>query len=252
VPTPSAYDRLGSLYDEWSRSVTEDIAFYVDVALKRSGRVLEVGCGSGRVAIPLALAGLEVVGIDSSPEMLRLAAEKAAVHGVSLELVRADMRAIPELGTFATAVIPFRALLHLRDDDERVAVLSRLRSLLEPGGALAFDVFHPDLLDIAETQDRWIEREPGILEHAHWDASARELELVVHARGVDASMRLWWAEPEDWRRLLEAAGFAVVEGFGWFDRRPLEPGSTDSVWIARGARHRQETVTTSTARTAGA
>ena len=51
-------------------------------------------------------------------------------------------------------------------------------------------------------------------------------------------MHLWWADPEDWRRLLEAAGFANIEGFGWFDRRPLEPGSTDSVWVARGARHR--------------
>ena len=238
MPTPSAYDRLGSLYDEWSRSVTEDIAFYVDVALEGSGRVLEVGCGSGRVAIPLVLAGLEVVGIDSSPGMLRLAREKAAVHRVSLELVQADMRAIPELGTFATAVIPFRALLHLRDDAERLAVLCRLRELLEPAGTLAFDVFHPDRLDIAETQDRWIEREPGILEHAHWDAASRELELSVHARGVEAWMHLWWADPEDWRRLLEAAGFADIEGFGWFDRRPLEPGSTDSVWVARGARHR--------------
>lgn len=233
MPTPSAYDRLGPLYDEWSRSVTEDIAFYVDVALAGSGRVLEVGVGSGRVAIPLALAGMEVVGIDTSAELLRLAREKAAVHRVPLELVQADMRAIPDLGTFATAVIPFRALLHLRDDEERLAVLRRLGSLLSPGGMVAFDVFHPDRLDIAETHDRWIEREPGILEHAHWDEGSRELELSVHARGVEAWMRLWWAEPEEWRRLLEEAGFADVQGFGWFDRRPIDPGSADSVWVAR-------------------
>jgi len=233
VSQPSAYDRLGPLYDTWSRSVTEDIAFYVDLALERGGRVLEVGSGSGRVTIPLALAGLDVVGLDSSQTMLDLAYLKAVAHGLELQLVDADMRAIPDLGRFQTAVIPFRALLHLRDDGERLAVLIRLRQLLEPGGALSFDVFHPDRQDIDETHGRWIEREPGISELALWDEARRSLELSVKAGDVDARMQLWWAAPHDWRRLLEAAGFGEIECYGWFDRSPLAAGATDSVWVAR-------------------
>ena len=63
----------------------------------------------------------------------------------------------------------------------------------------------------------------------------RRLDLTVRGDGVTTSMRLWWAEAEDWRRLLGQAGFEDIEAFGWFDRRRLGPGSADSVWIARTA-----------------
>ena len=57
--------------------------------------------------------------------------------------------------------------------------------------------------------------------------------LSVRADGVLAEMELWWADPGDWRALLERAGFERITVYGWFDRRPLEPGGTDSVWVAR-------------------
>ena len=197
--------------------------------------MLEIGVGSGRVAVPTALAGITVVGVDASETMLELARRRAAPHDLRLTLVRADMRDLPELGTFPLVTVPFRAFLHLRDDAERLAVLRALRDRLEPGGTLAFDVFHPDRLDIAETQGRWIERERGIFEHATWRPEQRSLTLTVRTAATRADMDLWWVEPADWRRLLEAAGFNRVECFGWFDRSPLRSGSTDSVWVARGS-----------------
>jgi len=236
VPVESAYDRLGPAYDAWCRSVTGDIGFYVDLALESGGPVLEIGVGSGRVAVPTALAGLRVVGLDSSPAMLALAAAKAAAVGVSLDLHLGDMRAPPRLGRFPLVTVPFRALLHLRDDRERLAVLRALRRRLEPGGRLAFDVFHPDRRDIDETHGRWIERESGIGERALWDESARTLELAVRTASTEARMRLWWLDPAGWSRLLAAAGFDPVECYGWFDRRPPRPGDTDTVWIASAAR----------------
>jgi len=194
--------------------------------------VLEIGVGSGRVAVPTALAGITVVGVDASETMLELARRRAAPHDLRLTLVRADMRDLPELGTFPLATVPFRAFLHLRDDAERLAVLRALHDRLDPGGTLAFDVFHPDRLDIAETHGRWIEREPGIDERAVWDEDARRLDLTVRTGAVLAEMELWWVEPHRWRALLDEAGFDGVRAYGWFDRRPLEPDATDSVWVA--------------------
>ena len=228
----SAYDRLGPSYDAWCRSVLEDIPFYVDLAVRSDGPVLELGVGSGRVAVPTALAGIAVVGVDTSPAMLELARRRAEPHSVDLRLVEADMRSLPELGRFGLVTIPFRALLHLSSDAERRAVLSAARERLRPEGVLAFDVFHPDAEDIAETHGRWLERERGIWERATWDASTRRLELAVRTADSEAAMDLWWLDPADWRRLLAEAGFEQIHAYGWFDRSPLVPGASDSVWVA--------------------
>ena len=231
----SAYDELGAAYDAWCESVVEDIAWYVALARESGGPVLEIGVGSGRIAVPTAVAGIHVVGVDNSPVMLELARAKAAAAGVELDLRLGDMLHLPDLGTYPLVTVPFRAFLHLASDDERLSVLRALRERIEPGGRLAFDVFHPHPLDIAETHDRWMEREPGIHERARWDAQQRTLELAVHAGSADATMRLWWVTPSGWRRLLEAAGFGEIEVYGWFDGKPLSAGSADSVWLARPA-----------------
>jgi hypothetical protein len=112
-------------------------------------------------------------------------------------------------------------------------VLRSLRARLRDGGTLAFDVFHPDREDIEQTHGRWLEREPGIWERALWDADAKRLELAVRCGDVVGEMELWWRSGPEWQRLLERAGFAEIERYGWFDRRPPEPGDADSVFVAR-------------------
>lgn len=233
--TADPYGALGAAYDAWCRSVTEDIAFYVDLAVASGGPVLEIGVGSGRIAVPTALAGIAVVGVDRSGPMLDLARAKARAQGVSLELVRADMRELPELGAFPLVTVPFRALLHLRDDRERLGVFRSLRARLEPGGLLAFDVFHPDRRDIEDTDGRWLEREPGIMERADWHPADHSLTLRVRAGGREAGMRLWWLEPDRWGRLLSEAGFDRVQRYGGFSGEPLAADAADSVWLARAS-----------------
>jgi SAM-dependent methyltransferase len=230
----SAYDPIARLYDPWSSSVIEDISFYVEEALAAGGGpVLELGVGTGRIAIPTAMAGVPVIGVDSSAEMLAVCRQRAGEAGIAdrLDLRLGDLRRPPVDERVALVTCPFRAYLHLATDEERLEALAAARDLLRPDGRLVFDVFAPSHEDIEETDGRWIEREPGIDERADWDLVAKRLTLSVRGASGESTMQLSWLEPERWHSLLAEAGFEVAACYGWFDRRPYA-GGEDTVWIA--------------------
>ena len=230
----SLYDSIARLYDPWSVSVTEDVGFYVDLALRAGGPVVELGVGTGRIAVPTAAAGVRVIGVDSSRGMLEVCAEAAATAGVShlLDLRVGDLLDPPVDERVRLVTCPFRAFLHLQTDEERLRALGAARELLEPNGRLVFDVFRPGPEDIAETNGRWLEREPEIFERADWDTERRRLTLSVRGPDGATTMELAWLSPDEWAALIERAGFDIEAHYGWFDRRPYV-GGEDSVWIAR-------------------
>ena len=229
----SSYDAIAELYDPWSRSVTEDVDFYVAEARKAGGPVVELGVGTGRIAIPSAQAGISVIGVDSSEGMLEVCRRRAEEAGVAdrLDLRLGDLRRPPVDERVRLVTSPFRALLHLGDDVERLSALRTVRELLVPGGRFVFDVFAPSEEDMQETDGRWIEREPGIWERADWDRQGRILTLSVKGDAGSTSMRLAWLPAERWRSLLRGAGFDVLGCYGWFDMRPYT-GGEDTIWIA--------------------
>jgi SAM-dependent methyltransferase len=228
------YDDIASFYDPWSRSVTEDVGFYVDEALASGGPVVELAVGTGRIAVPIARAGLEVIGVDSSPAMLavaRHAAEEAGVaHRVDLRL--GDLREPPVAGRVPLVVCPFRSLLHMETEAEKLRALRAARDLLEDDGRFVFDVFSPSREDIEETDGRWLEREPGIFERADWDEGSRTLTLSVRSEGSTASFGLHWLSVAEWLALLDSASFDVDAVYGWFDRRVYD-GEEDMIFRAR-------------------
>jgi SAM-dependent methyltransferase len=230
----SVYDAIAHLYDAWSRQVVEDVDFYVEEALVAGGPVVELGVGTGRIAVPTAHAGVDVIGVDSSAAMLEICRRAAADAGVEalLDLRLGDLAHPPVTERVRLVTCPFRSYLHLHEDAERLAAFTAARALLEPGGRLVFDVFAPSREDIRETNGRWLEREPGIWERADWHPLQRRLTLSVRGEGGETTMELAWLAPEDWRRLLEQVGFEEIELYGWFDRRPYRRGE-DAVWIAR-------------------
>jgi SAM-dependent methyltransferase len=230
----SDYDDIAQLYDPWSRSVVEDVGFYVEESVAAGGTVVELGVGTGRIAIPVASEGVRVIGVDSSPGMLDVCRQHAELAGVAdlLDLRLGDLREPPVTERVKLVTCPFRAFLHLLTDAERLQALGAARELLLPGGRLIFDVFAPSRDDIEETHDRWIEREPGIWEKAVWDEAGRTLTLSVKDEDGGSTMKLAWATPHEWRGLLKRAGFEVTGVYGWFDRRPYA-GGEDTVWVAR-------------------
>jgi SAM-dependent methyltransferase len=228
------YDRIASFYDPWSRSVTEDVAFYVDQALAAGGPVVELAVGTGRIAVPIAGAGIRIIGVDSSPEMLRMAREAARAGGVShlVDLRLGDLREPPVPERVPLVICPFRTLLHMENEEEKVRALRAARSLLEPEGRFVFDVFSPSREDIEETDGLWLEREPGIFERADWDETTRTLSLSVRSGEVTTTFALHWLSATEWRHLLDEAGFTVEALYGWFDLRP-HAGEEDMIFVCR-------------------
>lgn len=230
----SSYDAIAELYDPWSASVVEDVAFYLEEARRSGGPVVELGVGTGRIAIPLAADGIRVIGVDSSRGMLEVCARRAALAGVEVDLRVGDLRRPPVHERVPLVICPFRSLLHMHTDDDRLEALRAVHELLLPGGRFVFDVFAPAADDIAQTHERWLEREPGIFERAVWDEAARTLRLTVRDAERETTMDLAWLSTDEWRSLLERAGLEVEACYGWFDRTPYA-AREDSIWITRRA-----------------
>ena len=140
----SAYDKIARVYDPWSVTVVEDVPFYLAEAERFGGPVLELGVGTGRIAVPVAAAGFEVVGVDLSAGMLEVARETAALAGVELDLRHGDMRDPPVEGEFPLVTAPFRSLLHMETDADRRAVLRAVQRHLAPGRPLHLRRVHAE------------------------------------------------------------------------------------------------------------
>lgn len=144
------YAFVADLYDHVTlyRDRT-DVGFFVEAATAAGSPVLEVGCGTGRVLIPTARAGVEIVGLDLSAHMLaecrrRLQEESEAVRGRA-RLVEADMRYFDLGSRFTLATIPFRPFQHLLTVEDQLSCLASIRRHLVDDGVLILDLFNPSL-----------------------------------------------------------------------------------------------------------
>ena len=124
-----------------------DVAFFVDAAKESGGPVLEVGCGTGRILIPTAQAGIEIVGLDLSSHMLKVCRERlqgeAKEVRAGTRLVQADMRDFDLSQTFKLVTLPFRPFQHLTTVEDQLACLKCLHRHLAKGGKLILDIFNP-------------------------------------------------------------------------------------------------------------
>jgi SAM-dependent methyltransferase len=226
----SSYDAFAPIYDDWASHMTEDVAFYIELAREAGGPVVELGVGNGRVAIPVAQAiGRPLLGIDTSPAMLELARVRAAEAGVALELREEDMRELSLNEPAALVYCPARALLHLPTWQDKRRVFERVAATLQPGGRFGWNVFVFNPHVAARMDGEW-EEHAGIKHRVtHVPADNRiDLELATGAK-----VSLWSATRSEWEGLVEVAGLEVEALYGGFEREPFEETSDEFVWVAR-------------------
>lgn len=242
------WDQYAAFYD-WENAQTlgrRDVPFWRRVALAARGPLLELGCGTGRISLPLARAGVTLVGIDRSEPMLARARERrrrAKLSG-SLALVRGDIRALPfHSGTFPTVLAPYGILQSLLRDGDLKSTLLSVSRVLAQGGQFGVDLV-PDVPNWHEYRDRIQLRGRAaggahltLIESVRQDRARRlttfEQRYVERRGGKTAEQRFeltfrTLSIPQMTRR-LEAAGFVVDRVLGDYQGRPWDERA--DVWI---------------------
>jgi len=225
----SSYDAFAPIYDDWSAHMTDDVAFYVELARETDGPLVELAVGNGRVAIPVARAtGRRVIGIDTSPAMLAQARERAASARVELELHHADMRDLRLDEPAALVYCPFRALLHLPAWADRRRVFERVAASLRPGGRFAWNAFAFD------------HRIATRLDGAHQDEPVpHTVRYAVGTNRIDIDLEdgsrssLWWATRNEWLGLIDVGGLELEALYGGFAGEPFDDESREYVFVTR-------------------
>jgi SAM-dependent methyltransferase len=237
---------FGLLYDSVPLyAARQDVGFYLEEAKAARGTVLEVGCGTGRILLPIARAGIPITGIDGSKQMLERC--RAKLQGERVTLAQHDMRDFDLRETFDLIIAPFRVVQHLTTIDDQLRFLATVARHLAPEGRLIFDVFNPrfDMLvgaDGVEREDTPEQRLPDgrtfrrtyRVVRVRWIDQVSEAELIYYVDGkpyVQAFEMRWYLAAE-LRNLLARAGFRVRAMSGDFARGPVVDGCPELVVTA--------------------
>lgn len=237
----------------------QDVAFFVEMARESGGPVLEIGCGTGRVLIPTAQAGIEIVGLDNSERMLAICREKLFREPAEVQsrvkLVRGDMRQFDLGRAFHLVTTPFRPFQHLITVDDQLSCLASIHGHLANGGRLILDLFNPDmqrLVDekyLSEQEDeepftmpdgRRVIRRNRIASRDPF-RQVQQVELIYYVTHPDGrDERLVHAFPFRYlfrfeaEHLLARSGFQVEDVYADFDKTPYGskyPG--ELIFVAR-------------------
>jgi SAM-dependent methyltransferase len=245
--------RDGRHYDAMNSDVVADIPFYIDEARRAAGPVLELACGTGRLTIPIAQSGVEIVGLDLSPSMLSYARPKGQQAGVGISFIEADCRNFDLGRKFALLFMAFNSMQLLHDHPSLAALFASVRKHLAEGGRFIFDVYNPKMALLAGSSvERRFEREYKdpegngtiTLEHTMNYDDASQVNRVgwyFTRRGANGEERDFRVEdlrmrcffPQELDLLVRSQGFEIVEKFGNFERKPFASGEPRQVVVCR-------------------
>jgi SAM-dependent methyltransferase len=246
-PPIAIYEDLSDFYEELHQGREKEFQFYGDLMPRPGALVLDVACGTGEIGGRLAERGADVTGLDASAAMLARARKRCG----SARWLLGDMRAIRLQERFDLAICALNSMQHLETEADLARTLGCIRDHLAPGGLFAFDVFNPAEMFLAGPRHNvlmrrfhsaFAGRELSLYEDTNYDAD--RLLLHVNWRLVDSGSGARIAESRSTMRqifpaaldaMLAAAGFAVTEKYGDFERTPFQPTHARQVVMARKA-----------------
>jgi SAM-dependent methyltransferase len=251
----SVYDDLARYYDADHATFDDDVPFYRELARRAGGRVLEAMCGSGRLLVPLARAGLRVSGVDSSAAMVDLARERLGAAGLlsRAELLLGDVRETLPRGPFELAIVALNSFMHLVTKEDQLEALARLHGALEPGGLLALDLFNPvsraltdldgalvldrsfAMPDGSQVQKFVVQRADMAVQMNHVTFIYDELCADGRVRRTTHSFAMRWLYRYELEHLLARAGFALESLYGSYDLDDFSASSEIMLAVARRA-----------------
>jgi SAM-dependent methyltransferase len=252
-----AADTFARLYDLDLADDPGDLDLYLALAARTGGPILELGAGTGRLAVPLAAAGHHLTAVDNDPAMLARARRRARDEGPAivdrLDLVETDLLDLEPAGQPAhrLAFIGLNTLFLLADHESQLAAFRSMARHLAPGGLAVADVWLPDADDLARFDGRLIleyvrtDPETGNVvtktAAAEHDSTTATVELTtIFDEGPPGAPTVRWirrdrlrlVSPDELRSFATAAGLEVELVAGGYDLHPIGPGDDRAIVVA--------------------
>jgi ubiquinone/menaquinone biosynthesis C-methylase UbiE len=255
---PNQYELTANYYDLDPRVIkSDDMKFYLDLARKINGNILEIACGTGRISLTLAKEGFNVWAFDLSPRMLEQMKKKveALPQNVRerINLTRADMCNFELNKIFDLIIIPFRSFQAMWEDDQAISCLNQVYKHLADNGKFVINTFRPK----TKLDETWI----CLDEQLHWEAidisTGNNIKRFHIAKAIDTakqiiypeyiyyiekpdkttdkiieSLKLKYYYEEQLKELLKSSGFRIVKEMGYYDQTPVNQG-TEFIFICK-------------------
>lgn len=239
-------------YDRLFKENLELIEFYRNIAAKSGAKILELACGTGRIAIPIALDGRDVTGLDISKEMLDVAENKSKVKGISASWICDDMRDFSLEQTFDLIILAGNSLCHLLTIDDFEKCMATVKNHLAPNGKFIIDVFIPSFeilsrnpderFPFSEYQDAFSGEEVVVTSSARYDSATQINHVKTYYKYKSLkeetgslTMRMYF--PQELLALIKYNGFTVEQSFGNYKMSPFDQNSSKQILVLKAINH---------------
>jgi len=232
------------IYDKISERYKQDVKFYNREAKKVKGKILEIGCGTGRIYLDLLKEGMDIYGIDISKEMLKVLKEKAKKEGLKPKVYLKDMRNFKLKQRFSLLIIPFRSFVHNLTTQDQLKTLKNIRRHLLPKGKLILSFRFPStgviLHKYGKTHKQTIRTDEGIIKIINEPVLIDQINQIIELKKsfyrknkliCKDRIKMALIYKREFELLLRLAGFSKWKVYGNFNYEELKKPNQEVVWI---------------------